>query len=187
MAKLRVFIALPTSQETKALITGLQSQLKDSQADVRWEQPDKFHITLKFLGDCEQEMIPPLQSRLQLPLGEIRLFDVVYQSLGGFPDSHHPRIVWIGTAENPAINDLQSQIEDVCTQFGFKKEDRAFHPHITLGRVKDSRNLQRLTERLKTITFEPIHERCVEVHLMRSEMKPTGSIYTILHSIPLHS
>jgi 2'-5' RNA ligase len=80
---------------------------------------------------------------------------------------------------------LQRRIEEVCGRFGFPKEDRAFHAHITLGRVRGNRHLDRLTEIVKTVTFEPMQARCAEVHIMRSELRPTGSVYTLLNSIPL--
>jgi 2'-5' RNA ligase len=83
------------------------------------------------------------------------------------------------------ILDLQSAIEKTCIDFGFQKEERAFHPHITFGRVKGIRNLARLTDAIKTITFEPMQSRCSEVLLMKSDLRPSGSIYTILKSIPL--
>ena len=73
----------------------------------------------------------------------------------------------------------------ICVEFGFPKEDRLFHPHITLGRVKETRNVVRLTEAIKTITFEPIETFCSEILLMKSELHPSGSIYTILKSFPL--
>jgi 2'-5' RNA ligase len=107
--------------------------------------------------------------------------------LGGFPDTTHPRVVWIGTSESPHIVRLQSEVEEVCTSFGFVKDDRPFHAHITLGRVKGNRNLERLTASLKSITFEPLTARCTQVHVMRSDLKPTGSLYTLLNSISLAS
>ena len=112
---------------------------------------------------------------------------ITYESLGAFPNLHNPRVVWIGIKTNQTVLDLQAETETLCAKFGFPKEDRVFHPHITLGRVKESRNLVRLTEAIKTITFEPIETFCPELLLMKSELHPGGSIYTILKSFPLHT
>jgi 2'-5' RNA ligase len=94
-------------------------------------------------------------------------------------------VIWIGIKSNQVVLDLQSGVERVCSEFGFQKEERAFHPHITFGRVKGTHNLARLTEAIKTITFEPMQSRCSELLLMKSDLQPSGSIYTILKSFPL--
>jgi 2'-5' RNA ligase len=184
MSRIRAFIALPTSSEIKQQIAAIQAKLIESQADVRWDGNEKFHITLKFLGNCELEVLHSLVSDLQASLRETQRFDLVYSSLGCFPDLTRPRVVWLGARENPHVARLQKLIEDACGKFGFAKEERPFHPHITLGRVKGNRHLDRLTESLKTVTFEPLQARCGEVHIMRSELRPTGSVYSLLNSIP---
>jgi len=100
---------------------------------------------------------------------------------------HNPRVIWIGIKTNQTVLDLQAETEQVCAEFGFPKDAHVFHPHITLGRVKETRNLLRLTEAIKTITFEPIETFCSEILLMKSELHPSGSLYTILKSFPLHT
>jgi 2'-5' RNA ligase len=185
MTRIRAFIAVPTSGEIKRQIAAIQATLKETQADVRWEGSEKFHITLKFLGDCEPEVLHSLESDLRTSLRETQSFDLLYNSLGCFPNLTRPRIVWIGAQENAHIAGLQHLIEEAAGRFGFAKEDRPFHPHITLGRVKGNRHVDRLTETLKTVTFEPLQAGCTEVHVMRSELRPTGSVYSLLNSIPL--
>jgi 2'-5' RNA ligase len=185
MSKIRTFIAAPTSPEIQQKMTAIQSELRAAQADVKWDSQDKFHITLKFLGNIEETRIESLSQPLANCMMSSPVFEISFQSLGAFPNTHNPHVVWIGTAHNQAIFDLQSRIEEECLKFGFPKEDRAFHPHITLGRIKGMRNLVRLTEAIKTITFEPMQSRCTEVLLMKSELRPGGSIYTILKSFSL--
>jgi 2'-5' RNA ligase len=185
MHTIRTFIALPASTEIQQLMADVQSQLKSTQSDVKWESNDKFHITLKFLGDTEQTHIELLSLALSTITKQIPAFEITYDSLGAFPNLHNPRVVWISTKSNQAILDLQSVVEKTCMDFGYQKEERAFHPHITFGRVKGTRNLARLTDAIKTITFDPMQSRCSEVLLMKSDLRPSGSIYTILKSIPL--
>jgi 2'-5' RNA ligase len=163
----------------------VQSELKATQADVKWELQDKFHITVKFLGDVEQSNIESLSMALADMVKQFPAFEITYDSLGAFPNLHNPRVIWIGAKSNQVVFDLQSGVERVCTDFGFPKEERAFYPHITLGRVKGTRNLARLTDAIKTITFEPMQSRCSELLLMKSDLRPSGSIYTILKSFPL--
>jgi len=110
---------------------------------------------------------------------------LVYDSLGAFPDLIHPRVLWVGARGNDVLTSLQRNIEVTCSRFGFPIETRGFHPHITLGRVKGSRNLARLTAKVKSITFVPSETACFEVLLMKSDLQPTGSVYTTLKSFPL--
>jgi RNA 2',3'-cyclic 3'-phosphodiesterase len=187
MPGIRTFIALPTQSSAQRAIAEIQTKLKATKADVKWESQDKFHITLVFLGNIEQTKLELFSLGLAKSVQQFPSFTITYESLGAFPNIHKPRVVWIGTKTNQTILNLQAIAERVCVEFGFAKEDRVFHPHITLGRVKEIRNFVSLTEAIKTITFEPIETRCSEVLLMKSELHPSGSIYTILNSFPLHT
>ena len=187
MPGIRTFIALPTQSNAQQAIAEIQTKLKATQADVKWESQDKFHITLVFLGNVEQSKLELLSTALEKSVQQFPSFTITYESIGAFPNIHNPRVVWIGIKTNQTVLDLQAIAERVCAEFGFPKEDRVFHPHITLGRVKETRNLVRLTEAIKTITFEPIETICSEILLMKSELHPSGSIYTILKSFPLHT
>jgi 2'-5' RNA ligase len=187
MPTIRTFIALPLPSEVMSAMASVQKQLVTAGAEVKWDDPEKFHITLKFLGATDSSLTPTITDHLKKSIGNFPAFEVAYVKLGGFPNVDHPRVVWIGTTENQQILRLQSQVDEVCTSLGFAKEDRPFHAHITLGRVKGNRNLERLTASLKSITFEPLLARCTEVHFMRSDLKPTGSVYTLLNSISLAS
>lgn len=186
MASLRTFIALPTERNVQLTITEIQTKLKETQAEVKWDLPDKFHITLKFLGNIEMTKIALLSASLAKSIKQFSTFSIQYNSVGAFPNIHAPRVVWIGIQENKIIQALQFEVENACANYGFPKEERGFHPHITLGRVKGNRNLSRLTDAIKTITFEPIESHCSEVLLMKSDLKPGGSVYTILKSFQLN-
>ena len=185
MPNIRTFISLPASSDIQQQMAAVQSQLKSSQADVKWELPDKFHITLKFLGTVEQSNIELLSLKIASAVRQFSAFEIIYESLGAFPNLQNPRIIWLGTKPHRTVLELQSAIECTCADFGFPKEDRAFHPHITLGRVKGTHNLARLTEAIKTVTFEPMQSHCSEALLMKSDLRSSGSIYTIMKSFPL--
>ncbi|MBN1396831.1 MAG: RNA 2',3'-cyclic phosphodiesterase [Bacteroidetes bacterium] len=184
MPSIRTFVALSASAEIQSQMSDIQSRLITTRADVKWEKEDKFHITLKFLGNTGTEIIEHLSEKLSELIKTTAAFDIEYDTLGAFPDSNHPRVIWIGSKYNKSIIDLQSGAEKICRDFGFPAEERAFHPHITLGRVRGTRNIARLTEAIKTITFESIKTRCSELLLMKSDLRPSGSIYTILKSFP---
>lgn len=185
MDTVRTFVALPLPSELKLKMARTQAELREAGADVKWDTPDKFHITLKFLGDTESSAIPKLAEALQKSIGGLPAFNVSYEGVGGFPNIIRPRVLWIGTKASDEINRLQHLVEETCVKLGFAPDDRQFHAHITLGRVKGNHGLDGLTARLKSVTFEPSIARCSEIHIMRSDLKPTGSVYTLLKSIPL--
>jgi 2'-5' RNA ligase len=187
MPGIRSFIALPTRSGARQAIAEVQTKLKETNVQVKWESQDKFHMTLIFLGNIEQSKLELLSDALTTSVQQFPTLTLTYESIGAFPNIRNPRIVWIGTKPNQGVLDLQSIVEQLCSGFGFTKDDREFHPHITLGRVKENRNFDRLTEAIKTITFEPIETICPEILLMKSELHPGGSIYTILKSYPLHT
>lgn len=187
MDTIRSFVALPLPAELRQKMARLQSEIRDAGADVKWDTPDKFHITLKFLGDIESQGIPKLAETLRKSIGEMPGFDVSYEGVGGFPNIVRPRVVWIGTRPSNELKRLQELVEETCSTLGFPRDDRQFHAHITLGRVKGNRGVDSLTAKLKSVTFEPSIARCSEIHIMRSDLKPTGSVYTLLKPIPLVS
>ena len=187
MPGIRTFIALPTPSIAQQAMTEIQMKLKETKADVKWESQNKFHITLVFLGNVEHSILELLSTALAKSIQQFSSFTIVYESIGAFPNIQNPRVFWIGIKSNQTVLDLQAMAGRICVEFGFPKEDRLFHPHITLGRVKETRNVVRLTEAIKTITFEPIETLCSEILLMKSELHPSGSIYTILKSLPLHT
>jgi 2'-5' RNA ligase len=181
----RSFIALPSSSELRKALQEVQTRLIEENADVKWDSPDKFHITLKFLGDVDSERLSALADALATVTSAATIFQFVYNEVGAFPDLLHPRVIWAGAQATDSLASLQDQVEITCERFGFQKETRMFHPHITLGRVKGSTNLARLTAKVKSITFEPIVTDCSEVLLIKSDLRPTGSVYTTLKSFPL--
>ncbi len=171
---IRAFIALPTPKEAKEAMADLQSLLKTHDADV------------KFLGNIESERLMRTAPLLRERLNDIGPLDVTYSGIGAFPSIIEPRVIWIGVLEDESISRVQHIVESTLLEQRLgEKEDRRFHPHITLGRVKSRRGLARLTATLKNTTFESIPTRCTEVLMMRSELFPTGSRYSALNSIPL--
>jgi 2'-5' RNA ligase len=176
MSTIRAFIALPLPSDVKEVFVAIQTQLEESQADAKWDAPEKFHITLKFLGDIEAVQAISIAHKLRNSVGSLSSFEVSYDSLGAFPNAVNPKVVWIGAQQNARVVELQERAEQVCESFGFARENRPFHSHVTLGRVRGSHNLDRLTAKINSITFQPLIARCTEVHIMRSELKPAGSI-----------
>jgi 2'-5' RNA ligase len=185
MAGPRLFIAVDTPEEIKDKLEDLSARLSRSNAQVRWEGREKFHATLKFLGGTDQSLLAPIGASLERISAQLTPFPVVVRGVGSFPGRGNPRVVWVGLDDpDGGLERLHLSIDQEMTRLGFKPEERTFHPHVTLGRVKGARNLDNLRRMLESVTFESHPTTVHEVLLVRSELKSTGSAYTTLKSFP---
>ena len=185
MGKVRLFIALPTPHQVADRIGAIRDDLRATRADVRWEPDDKLHATLKFLGDTDEQIVPALITSIEgiaRSQGEVRL---TYEGLGCFPDTQRPNVIWAGiTASDDALSTLHEKIESAMESFRFERERRQFRPHLTLGRVKGPKNLQSLIARMESVTLRSEPATIRDIELVKSELRPGGSVYTILRNMP---
>jgi len=187
MASLRSFIAIELSPLIKAKIEEIQNKLKSLTSEVRWVRPEGIHLTLKFLGNIEEERIPEISDIIRKCSTDTTSFTLKVHSLGAFPNEKNPKVIWVGAEDNSGtLGKLQQFLENRLSTIGFKVEKRAFSPHLTLGRLKSPKGGSRLTQGLEDYkyfdfgTFE-----AKEVCLFKSELKPGGAIYTKLKTFPL--
>ena len=186
MTRLRLFIAIDTPAEIKSQIGALRDRLASTGADVRWETDDKLHCTVKFLGDTSASLLEGISGILLRSGSATPPFVVRYSTVGCFPNFRDPRVVWIGMENGDGtLQNLYRSLEDALESLGFAREERKFHPHVTLGRVKSRRGIDNLLRTLETLTFDAGQVTLRQIELIKSELKPAGSVYTILKSIPL--
>ena len=184
--KIRTFIAIDIPEDIKNKIFEVERKLMQTGANAKWENKEKFHITLKFLGDVEENMIDKIHKTLENALSEFNQFEVQYEGVGCFPGLSKPRVIWVGCKdETGKLNSLRNIVEDEMVKLGFKPEDKEFNAHVTLGRVKKGGALENLIKMLKNINFPPVKGKVTEVLVMKSDLKPTGSVYTVLKKIKL--
>lgn len=182
----RVFIAIDTPSGVRAALTALRDQLRTAGADVRWESDEKLHCTLKFLGDVREEILPSITEALEEIARTTAPCEVLFRNVGCFPDKRNPRIFWVGIEDQQGeLGRLQQSIDTSMYQFGVEREERAFLPHITLGRTMGTRNLGSLLTMMETITLTGRKAFLNEIAVVKSDLKPGGSVYTILKSFPL--
>lgn len=185
--KIRTFIAIDVPSKIKDDIFEIQKELVKSVGEgIKWEEKEKFHITLKFLGDVNEEAINSIHHVLSESLSGFGNFAITYKGIGCFPDLKHPRVIWIGCEDQSGkLFTLQKLVEEKMSELGFEKENKDYHPHITLGRVKNPKNLTGLIKKIESINFEARTGEVEEVLIMKSDLKPTGSVYTVLRKIKL--
>jgi len=187
MSKIRAFIAIEIPDEIQNKIGELQSSLKKIGGRVSWTRPGNIHLTLKFLGDTDENLIDEIASQLQESVAAIQPFQITIKNVGAFPNFKYPRVLWVGVeGEENRSAELAAKIEDVMEGSGFKKENRPFSAHLTLGRVKDVKGIQPVMDQLKAYkNFEAGSFLATEILIIKSELHPAGAIYTPLKTIAL--
>lgn len=183
MNTLRLFIALPMPPSVLDRLGELSSALQRADADVRWERVEKMHATIKFLGDTPADRIPVLESVLDRVASSTPPPATAVSGIGAFPSLRSPRILWVGLEDTSGtLRMLHQAIDDHLAAEGFAREERAFQPHITLGRVRSQRGLGRLLAMVESRTFERQPVQLHDVLLVKSELKSHGSVYSTLHA-----
>jgi len=180
---LRCFIAIEIPETIKKSIAAIIDNLKKS--DVKWVSEENIHITLQFLGETEESLIPDIKGALYKILAPYSHFYIKIADVGCFPSGKRPRVIWVGIKESQSLINLYKDISNEMVKFGYQKEERGFTPHVTIGRVKSNRNMRELLSRLDELKVTDFPDFEVQdIKLMKSELKPSGAKYYSLAEIP---
>lgn len=185
--KVRAFVAFELSQDVRQRIINFLSQLMKVESRVKWVSHDHVHLTVKFLGEVEEEKIPPLKDSLSGIAESFAPFSVRVKGTGVFPGIKNPRVIWIGVVdESGNLSRMHNIIDKEMSIYGIPMEQRAFVPHITLGRIKEPRRMDQLLRILVEKRDEDFGEwRINGLTLFKSQLTPEGPIYTQLGNFPL--
>ncbi|HEX8846752.1 MAG TPA: RNA 2',3'-cyclic phosphodiesterase [Pyrinomonadaceae bacterium] len=177
----RVFCAVELSNEARKRAAEHTARLKASVPDARasWVREENLHLTLKFLGEIEEGRVDNL-SRAAARAGKLtKAFKLAIEGAGSFPPRGIPRVLWLGVVDSTeGLGQLQRHLEEECSVEGFKREERPFHPHLTLARLRSPQGARTLAELHREAGFEAIEFPITELVVMRSELGAGGSRYT---------
>jgi 2'-5' RNA ligase len=175
---MRTFIAIDLAPELRAALENLVARLKATGADVRWVGPKGMHLTLKFLGEVERDEAKGLAGALGPIVSKYRRFPLVLRGTGRFPPQRAPRVLWVGFEPEDSLMALQRDIDAGLAALGYPAEDRRFHPHLTLGRVKSATRLGGALAELEKRREEVFGRMTVEkIILYESLLNPAGAEY----------
>jgi RNA 2',3'-cyclic 3'-phosphodiesterase len=178
---MRLFIAIELPSEIKAALAACQEELRQTGAHASWPPPGNLHLTLKFLGEVEATRLPALKQICAEAARQATRFTLITHGLGFFPNANRPRVVWVGLqADTQQLPALQQQLEARLSEVGFPADDKAFHPHLTLGRIKTPAHIRALVECVQAYAFPPLSFTVTELVLMQSQLQPSGALYTPL-------
>jgi len=179
----RVFIAIELpSVVRKSLsdhIHGLRKALPDVQAS--WSREENLHLTLKFLGNTLVARMEALSQAAQRAAVRFQPFDLIVGRCGAFPPRGQPRVLWIGIDDPTGeLTKLNRALEDECAKAGFAREQRPFHPHLTITRLRKPQGSRRLAELHGAMGFTNQQVSASEMVLFRSELLREGSQHTAI-------
>lgn len=190
---LRSFIAveIPSSLQTAIAQSTAALQKALPRPLVRWVAAQNLHLTLKFLGDVSPANLERLAEALKVEAARLPAFEIAVGGLGAFPTPRRARVIWIGVEAPAALASLQRAVEGVAARLGYPPEERPFSPHLTIGRVGQNisaADLGRVRAALEGTVVGLLGTARVEaVHIFKSDLQPSGSVYTHLYSLPLKS
>jgi 2'-5' RNA ligase len=183
MARLRTFIAVDLGKAIRDRCVELQETLARAGADVKWVEVDNLHVTLLFLGEVVDRDVPALCKAVADCCAEQNPFMLSVESVGCFPNSRRPRVVWAGVGAGSAeLIALHDDLEPPLLDLGcYRREDRQYTPHVTLGRVQGDGSTDVLAAALaRQAKWRGGETEVREVRVLSSELRAQGPVYTVL-------
>ena len=184
---IRAFLAIDPPEEIFREIIKIQERLRKAiQGDIRWVRPEGIHLTLKFFGYVYESDIANISHVVKNNVANMKALMLNVRNLGAFPSVNRPRVLWLGIdGDTDALINLQTEINAGLEGYGFKTEDRPFRPHLTLARIKEPKGLVGLAETVtKNEDYIAGSFTVSDLTLFKSDLKPTGAIYTKLAHFP---
>jgi 2'-5' RNA ligase len=187
MARIRTFLSVDIGEQVRSRVLNLQSSLAESIPEVRWVEEESLHITLLFLGEVNELDLVPI-CRIATAVGKkLPPFTLEIGGLGAFPNQRRPKILWLGVGEGKeSLQELHDSLETPLLEQGcYRREDREYTPHLTLGR---------LTKEDESIPWSSLFAenstslgeiKVEEILIMSSELRRDGPVYTVLGRAPL--
>lgn len=177
---IRAFIAVDITERAKQQAEELLKAFMTSGRKVKWVNISRAHITVKFLGNIEEHLVPTIESALVEAASFYKPFTLLLRGCGAFPSLKRIRVIWVGVdGDVPILSDFKRKVDTCLEPLGFTKEAREFRPHVTLGRVvntpSSNPDLAKLITSHLDFRTEPFEVKYVVLY--RSILKPSGSEY----------
>lgn len=199
---IRTFLAVELSDSLRTNLSKLQLELKQRLTHelprgvrISWVQSASLHLTVKFLGDIDEQLVAPMQEAIGKALVGQRAIQIPLERLGAFPRPQQPRVLWVGPSERweqgpetARLVSLHRAVEDCCVALNLAPDSRPLSPHLTLARVKEGDRVMGPILARSGVMDQPLTVGSFPVDaivLMKSDLKPTGSVYTKLWRVAL--
>jgi RNA 2',3'-cyclic 3'-phosphodiesterase len=184
---MRLFIAIDLPDTWRELLAKPQESIGWLGHGVKWVDPKSTHLTLIFLGEVAPNLLDEIKVQATEACRDVPCFSMRMKGTGAFPDVKRPRVYWAGIEAPETLLELQADLERRMEELGFEREQRKFHPHLTLARIKEPAGKQRMTEALLNFKIESESTVATETVLMRSHLSEDGAHYEPLANFPLRN
>lgn len=184
---MRTFIAIELPDAVHAALGELQGRLRAAGVRASWVKPGNIHLTLRFLGEIDEDRAARIIDMLDGEYGSVRPFVLQVRGVGAFPNARRPSVLWVGCepAEGPLAR-VQQAAETAARAVGLAPEVKVFRPHLTVGRVKDWRAAGPMADALDQAKGCNAGEfEVAGVALFRSRLMPSGAVYERLREFRL--
>jgi RNA 2',3'-cyclic 3'-phosphodiesterase len=191
MSVIRAFISIDLSPEIRRMLEQVTLQLKERLGDapIRWAPTQNIHLTLMFLGDVSVKNLEMLKKVLQNEVSSHHSFEFSVGGVGAFPNNRHARVIWVGVEAPAELLNVQRGIEAAVSRLGYAREERPFSAHLTLGRVSrnaTSKDIHLISDVLESTKVGFLGVTQVDsIHLLKSDLRPTGAVYSRVFSAAL--
>jgi len=176
---MRAFVAVELSDDIRNALGEVISKMGRFDLPVKWVEPANLHLTLKFLGEVDEESAPAVARAMREAARSAAPFDLRLTRAGAFPSLARPRVLFIEADDDPPVTEeLARRLDDAMSQLGVPREVRPFRKHVTLGRVRRPAPLGLAADELRSLAskgFGPM--KVGQIVLMRSQLTPSGPIY----------
>jgi 2'-5' RNA ligase len=183
MSAIRAFLAVQIGPDARraAAVAARRLSREVRGREVRWARPETYHLTLRFLGEIAEEQAVPLAARVAETVADLAPFELKLGALTAFPSPRRPRVVAVTVEPEAPLLALARRVEAAVIHAGLPGEERAFRPHLTLGRVRDRAHPD--LGAAEPIASKPF--RVAEVVLFASDLRSDGAVHTPLERIAL--
>ncbi len=184
---IRTFLALDLDEPIRRHLVRTQQILDSAGASIRWTGLNQLHITLKFLGSVDDADIAGVCEMARQAAETVPAFDFDVTGVVSSPPEGHMRMVWVGIDDlTGRMAELNAKLEAAAEQLGFKRENRRFHPHLTLGRIKSGKRIPELRAAVKSVASTSFGTQGAdELVVYASQLSPSGPEYAAMARVPL--
>ena len=177
MGKIRVFVSIPMPN-TAGLLPLIDDLSKIR--GVRTSPPGQMHITLRFIGDVDEERVDDIEAAVKESIADIRPSRITLKGIGAFPNPRIPRVIWAGISTDMPLLEISERLSKKFRTINIPFDEKPFRPHITVARVEGKANLVHEFSRYRTTEFATYIPNAV--YVMKSELTPKGAVHTILRA-----
>lgn len=175
---MRTFLAIEIDDYIKNKINDTQKIIQEKKsAKIKYVETNNIHLTLKFFGEINEKQLKDIVEVINKTIAKYKKYSLKIVNVGAFPNIYRPRVIWTGIKDNNITSNLIEELDEEFSKLGFKKE-KEYVPHITIGRVKDIKDKNEISNTLKVLKKQYHGKMNVKkIYLKSSKLTSDGPIY----------